>query len=102
MLILPGGDDLEAALEQQRGLATSAPLAPDHTALERDARTYGDRNGKIAALMARMGYKPTHKVAEKLLALEQQGAQVFALARTQRPEQASAAAARGRSPPTRA
>ena len=72
---------------------TSAPSVPDAAAIERDERTYKDRNAKIAALMARMGYRPPHNVAERFAALEQQGAVVFGFARLQLPEQASAAAA---------
>ncbi len=85
--------EAEASLEQQRQLVTSAPSTPDHAAIERAERTYKDRNAKIAALLARVGYRPTHNVAERFAALEQQGAVVFEFARRQLPEQASAAAA---------
>jgi hypothetical protein len=83
--------EAEASLEQQRQLVTSAPSNPDYAAIERTERTYKDRNAKIAALLARMGYRPPHNVAERFAALEQQGAVVFGFARLQLPEQASAA-----------
>jgi diguanylate cyclase (GGDEF)-like protein len=85
--------EVEASLEQQGQLAISAPSAADDAAIERDERTYRDRNARIAALLARVGYRPTHNVTEGFAALEQQGALVFALARRHLPEQASAAAA---------
>ena len=85
--------EAEASLEQQRGLVKAAAFAREHDAIERDERTYRDRTAKFAALMPRMGYRPTHSFAERFAALEQQGALAFGFARLQLPEQARAAAA---------
>ena len=85
--------EAEASLEQQRQLVTSASSVTDHAAIERAERDYKDRNAKLAALMARMGYRPPHNLAERLATLEQQGALVLRFAQLQLPEQASAAAA---------
>jgi diguanylate cyclase (GGDEF)-like protein len=85
--------EAEASLEQQRGLVKAAAFAREHDAIERDERAYRDRTAKFAALMPRMGYRPTHSFAERFAALEQQGALAFGFARLQLPEQARAAAA---------
>ena len=61
--------EAEASLEQQRQLVTSASSVTDHAAIERAERDYKNRNAKLAALMARMGYRPPHNLAERLAAL---------------------------------
>src|SRR5262249_34726404 len=85
--------EAEASLEQQRELVKAAAFGREPDALERDERSYRDRAARFAALMPRLGYRPTHSFAERFAALEQQGALSFGFARLQLPEQARAAAA---------
>jgi diguanylate cyclase (GGDEF)-like protein len=84
--------EIEAAVEQQRQLVGALLDAPDRSTRARDERTYHERNGKIAALIERMGLSPTHKLPEAFATLEQRGALVFEFASGRRLEQAAAAA----------
>ena len=81
---------LETLIEQNRSLIASVTAAPDPA----DERTYGTHNEEIAALMARLGYGPSHSLSEQFTTLVHDGAQVFDLARRQMPEQATAASGR--------
>jgi diguanylate cyclase (GGDEF)-like protein len=84
--------DLQLAVERLQRLVLSAAEARSDDALTRDERAYHTSNGEIAALIARIGPRPEHKVAEAVAALARQGATVFEFARLGMPDQAGALA----------
>jgi diguanylate cyclase (GGDEF)-like protein len=85
--------NLEVALEQQRGLVTTAPFLSDWRTRQQDEQTFADLTAQIPVLMQAMGYSPSHKLSQQYADLAQLGAMVLAFVRDERLYQASVLAA---------